>query len=204
MNPNYRNFALWAIIALLLIALFNLFQSPGQRTNSREISYSQFIDDISNGRVKAVTITGDRIAGTYSDSGAAFQTYSPGDTGLVPRLESKGVTITARPESDGSSSLVSILLSWLPMILILGVWIFFRLERLAVVMGESAKQTAIAFCKENRNLDFTPATDGNRPSDRLVGHGGWCQQRQKAECKESHCVLRSGNCVATPQTPGTG
>ena len=125
MNPNYRNFALWAIIALLLIALFNLFQSPGQRTNSREISYSQFIDDISNGRVKAVTITGDRIAGTYSDSGAAFQTYSPGDTGLVPRLESKGVTITARPESDGSSSLVSILLSWLPMILILGVWIFF-------------------------------------------------------------------------------
>ncbi|WP_157836668.1 ATP-dependent metallopeptidase FtsH/Yme1/Tma family protein, partial [Brucella neotomae] len=55
MNPNYRNFALWAIIALLLIALFNLFQSPGQRTNSREISYSQFIDDVSNGRVKSVT-----------------------------------------------------------------------------------------------------------------------------------------------------
>ncbi|OYR13135.1 ATP-dependent zinc metalloprotease FtsH [Brucella grignonensis] len=125
MNPNYRNFALWAIIALLLIALFNLFQSPGQRTNSREVSYSQFIDDVSNGRVKSVTITGERISGTFADNGSTFQTYSPGDTGLVSRLEEKGVAITARPESDGSSSLLGILLSWLPMILILGVWIFF-------------------------------------------------------------------------------
>lgn len=125
MNPNYRNFALWAIIALLLIALFNLFQSPGQRTNSREVSYSQFIDDVSNGRVKSVTITGERITGTFADNGSTFQTYSPGDTGLVARLESKDVAITARPESDGSSSLIGILLSWLPMILILGVWIFF-------------------------------------------------------------------------------
>ncbi|MDH7788744.1 cell division protease FtsH [Ochrobactrum sp. 19YEA23] len=125
MNPNYRNFALWAIIALLLIALFNLFQSPGQRTNSREVSYSQFIDDVSNGRVKSVTITGERITGTFADNGSTFQTYSPGDTGLVSRLEEKGVAITARPESDGSSSLIGILLSWLPMILILGVWIFF-------------------------------------------------------------------------------
>ncbi|PRD43967.1 cell division protein FtsH [Phyllobacterium phragmitis] len=125
MNPNYRNFALWAIIALLLIALFNLFQSPAQRTSSREISYSQFIDDVANGRVKSVTITGERISGSYSDNGTTFQTYSPGDTGLVSRLEGKGVAITARPESDGSSSLIGILLSWLPMILILGVWIFF-------------------------------------------------------------------------------
>lgn len=125
MNPNYRNFALWAIIALLLIALFNLFQSPGQRSNSREVSYSQFIDDVSNGRVKSVTITGQRISGTFADNGSTFQTYSPGDTGLVSRLESKDVAITARPETDGSSSLIGILLSWLPMILILGVWIFF-------------------------------------------------------------------------------
>ncbi len=125
MNPNYRNFALWAIIALLLIALFNLFQSPCQRSNSREVSYSQFIDDVSNGRVKSVTITGQRISGTFADNGSTFQTYSPGDTGLVSRLESKDVAITARPETDGSSSLIGILLSWLPMILILGVWIFF-------------------------------------------------------------------------------
>ncbi|EJM99354.1 ATP-dependent zinc metalloprotease FtsH [Phyllobacterium sp. YR531] len=125
MNPNYRNFALWAIIALLLIALFNLFQSPASRSASSDVPYSQFITDVNSGRVKSVTITGDRITGTYSDNNANFQTYSPGDPGLVGRLESKNVQIAARPESDGSTSLVGMLISWLPMILILGVWIFF-------------------------------------------------------------------------------
>jgi cell division protease FtsH len=101
-------------------------RSPYVRPNSSRIrAYSQFIDDVSNGRVKSVTITGQRISGTFADNGSTFQTYSPGDTGLVSRLESKDVAITARPETDGSSSLIGILLSWLPMILILGVWIFF-------------------------------------------------------------------------------
>ncbi|WP_439271447.1 ATP-dependent zinc metalloprotease FtsH [Pseudochrobactrum sp. HB0163] len=125
MNPNYRNFALWAIIALLLVALFNLFQSPAQRASSREIPYSQFIDDVSSGRVKSVTITGPRIIGSYADNNAGFQTYAPSDSSLISRLEEKNVAITAKPESDGSGSLFGILLSWLPMILILGVWIFF-------------------------------------------------------------------------------
>ncbi|MGH6858934.1 MAG: ATP-dependent metallopeptidase FtsH/Yme1/Tma family protein, partial [Phyllobacterium sp.] len=125
MNPNYRNFALWAIIALLLIALFNLFQSPTSRSASSDVPYSQFISDVDSGRVKSVTISGDRITGTYSDNGSTFQTYSPGDAGLVGRLEGKNVQIAARPESDGSTSLVGMLISWLPMILILGVWIFF-------------------------------------------------------------------------------
>ncbi|MBX8801746.1 ATP-dependent zinc metalloprotease FtsH [Pseudochrobactrum asaccharolyticum] len=125
MNPNYRNFALWAIIALLLVALFNLFQSPAQRASSREIPYSQFIEDVSGGRVKSVTITGPRIVGNYADNNATFQTYSPSDANLISRLEEKNVAITAKPESDGSGSLFGILLSWLPMILILGVWIFF-------------------------------------------------------------------------------
>ncbi len=125
MNPNYRNFALWAIIALLLIALFNLFQSPTSRSASSDVPYSQFISDVNSGRVKSVTISGNRITGTYSDNGSNFQTYSPGDAGLVGRLESKNVQIAARPETDGSTSLVGMLISWLPMILILGVWIFF-------------------------------------------------------------------------------
>jgi cell division protease FtsH len=125
MNPNYRNFALWAIIALLLIALFNLFQSPQQRANSTEIEYSRFLQDVTNGKVKSVTITGERISGSYTDNGTAFQTYSPGDPNLVSRLQEKNVVIAARPETDGSTSLLGILLSWLPMLVILGVWIFF-------------------------------------------------------------------------------
>ena len=83
MNPNYRNLALWAIIAVLLIALFNLFQTPQQRGASREIAYSEFLTDLSAGRVKTVTISGDRITGTYIDNASGFQTYSPGDASLA-------------------------------------------------------------------------------------------------------------------------
>ena len=146
MNPNYRNLALWAIIAVLLIALFNLFQTPQQRGASREIPYSEFLQDLDAGRVKSVTISGERISGAYVDNSTGFQTFSPGDSNLVSRLESHGVAITARPETDGSSSLFGILLSWLPMILILGVWIFFMRQM------QSGSGRAMGFGKSKAKL----------------------------------------------------
>ncbi|QDY99960.1 ATP-dependent metallopeptidase FtsH/Yme1/Tma family protein [Nitratireductor mangrovi] len=146
MNPNYRNLALWAIIAVLLIALFNLFQTPQQRGSSREVAYSEFLQDVSNGRVKSVTISGERITGTYNDGGGSFQTYSPGDPTLVSRLEDRGVTINARPEADGSNSLFGYLISWLPMILILGVWIFFMRQM------QSGSGRAMGFGKSKAKL----------------------------------------------------
>ena len=63
MNSNFRNLALWVVIGLLLIALFNLFQSPAQRSNATEISYSQLLNDVNNGQVRAVTIAGNDIVG---------------------------------------------------------------------------------------------------------------------------------------------
>ncbi|MBX3584001.1 MAG: ATP-dependent zinc metalloprotease FtsH [Rhizobiaceae bacterium] len=146
MNPNYRNLALWAIIAVLLIALFNLFQAPQQRGTAREIAYSEFLTELDAGRVKSVTISGDRISGTYSDNSTGFQTYSPGDASLVTRLEEKNVTINARPETDGSGGIVSILLGWLPMILILGVWIFFMRQM------QSGSGRAMGFGKSKAKL----------------------------------------------------
>ncbi len=126
MNPNLRNLALWAIIALLLVALFTMFQSPQTQSGSRDIPYSQFLSDADSSRVKEVTITGNRIVGTYSGNGTTFQTYSPGvDDALVDRLQAKDVTVTVRPESDGSSGFLSYIGTLLPMILILGVWLFF-------------------------------------------------------------------------------
>ncbi|GKX35106.1 MAG: ATP-dependent zinc metalloprotease FtsH [Rhizobiaceae bacterium MnEN-MB40S] len=125
MNPNFRNFALWAIIALLLIALFNMFNSPGARGTSDEISYSDFLQDVDNGRIRSVKIVGETISGKYAEGNRSFRTYSPGDTGLVQRLEDRGVSISAAPENDGSNSFIGLLLSWLPILLILGVWIFF-------------------------------------------------------------------------------
>ncbi|WP_159586163.1 ATP-dependent zinc metalloprotease FtsH [Chelativorans xinjiangense] len=146
MNPNYRNFALWAIIAVLLIALFNLFQAPQQRGATRDIAYSQFLQELSNGRVESVTITGDRITGTYTDNQTPFQTYSPGDASLVQRLEERGVTINARPESDGSNSILGYFISWLPMILILAVWIFFMRQM------QSGSGRAMGFGKSKAKL----------------------------------------------------
>ncbi|MGB5798600.1 MAG: ATP-dependent zinc metalloprotease FtsH, partial [Mesorhizobium sp.] len=146
MNPNYRNLALWAIIAVLLIALFNLFQTPQTRGAASDIPYSQFLQDVDAGRVKSVTIAGDRISGSFTDNTSGFQTYSPGDQALVSRLEAKNVTINARPETDGSNTLLGYLISWLPMILILGVWIFFMRQM------QSGSGRAMGFGKSKAKL----------------------------------------------------
>nr|WP_321443572.1 ATP-dependent zinc metalloprotease FtsH [uncultured Cohaesibacter sp.] len=124
MNANFRSLALWVIIGLLLVALFQLFQSPTQRTNSQEIPFSQFVTDVEQGQVKEVTIVGQQVSGKMSDN-SAFQTYLPAnDTTLIPLLQKNNVSITAKPQTE-SFSLLGALVSWFPMILILAVWIFF-------------------------------------------------------------------------------
>src|SRR6188768_523916 len=99
MNANLRNFALWVIIVLLLLALFTLFQNPSQRAQSQEISFSQLLNEVEGGRVRDVLIQGPEIHGTFTD-GRTFQTYSPSDPSLVQRLHAKGVTITARAQQN--------------------------------------------------------------------------------------------------------
>lgn len=123
MNANLRNFALWVIIVLLLLALFSLFQSPGQRTSANEISFSQLLSDVDQGRVRDVVIEGPNISGSFTD-GRQFQTYAPNDPSLVQRLYGKGVSITARAPTDNVPWFVSLLVSWLPFIALIGVWIF--------------------------------------------------------------------------------
>ncbi|SOC37013.1 membrane protease FtsH catalytic subunit [Rhizobium subbaraonis] len=126
MNPNFRNVALWAIIALLLIALFSMFQTSPAQTGSRDIPYSQFLKEVDGSRVKEVVITGNKIVGSYVETGTTFQTYAPAiDDALTGRLEAKNVVINARPETDGSNSFLSYIGTLLPMLLILGVWLFF-------------------------------------------------------------------------------
>ena len=83
MNANLRNFALWVIIVLLLLALFTLFQNPGQHTTSQDISFSQLLNEVDQGRVRDVLIQGPEIHGTFTD-GRAFQTYAPSDPSLDP------------------------------------------------------------------------------------------------------------------------
>ncbi len=123
MNPNFRNFALWVIIFLLVVALVMLFQNPGQRTQTADISFSQLLTEVDQGRVREVTIAGNEVTGHYTDN-RAFSTYAPNDPTLVQTLYKKNVAITARPPSDGNSWLVTLLINGVPLIAFLGVWIF--------------------------------------------------------------------------------
>ena len=124
MNSNFRNLALWAIIGVMLIALFNLFQNPAQQTRASEVAYSKFLDEVENNNVKSVEIAGRVITGVYADNDSRFETYAPDDPALVSKLEERGVVINASPPTEGSSVL-GMFISWLPMFIILGVWIFF-------------------------------------------------------------------------------
>ncbi len=119
-----KNIALWIIIGLLVLALFNLFQGTSQRPGPSEMAFSDFLTRVESGDVKGVTIKGNQIIGQYQ-SGESFQTYTPNDPQLVQRLKDKGVQIRAEPSEDGSPTLWGILISWFPMLLLIGVWIFF-------------------------------------------------------------------------------
>ncbi|MEN2979007.1 ATP-dependent zinc metalloprotease FtsH [Tistrella bauzanensis] len=124
---NVKNLALWVIIALLLVALFNLFQSPQSQGPSRQVAYSDFLNAVQEGRVTDVTIQGDTIRGHFNDgSGVEFRTVAPpNDNGMVDRLREGNVRINVAPAEDNVPSLFGILISWFPMLLLIGVWIFF-------------------------------------------------------------------------------
>ncbi|MEM9629328.1 MAG: ATP-dependent zinc metalloprotease FtsH [Pseudomonadota bacterium] len=124
MNNFTKNLALWVIIGLLLIALFNLFQNPSGRSPQASLSYSDFLSEVDAGRIDDVTIQGKTISGHFTD-GRAFSTYAPEDQNLVSSLRNRGVTITAAPMDDSMPSLLGVLVSWFPMLLLIGVWIFF-------------------------------------------------------------------------------
>ncbi len=121
MNPNLRNFALWVIIALMLLALFTIFQGPSQRAGAGDISFSQLLTEVDQGKVRDVTISGQDVQGHFSD-GRTFSSFAPQDPMFVQRLYQKNVQINARPPSENVFS--SLLISSLPMLLLIGVWIY--------------------------------------------------------------------------------
>ena len=115
---------MWGLIVLLVVGLFQLFQNPKKTMVSENIPFSNFLKNVEDGRVVQVHIKGNTIEGVLSD-GVTFNTYAPNDPNLVEKLTAKGVSITASPLDDEMPSLLGILLSWFPMLLLIGVWIFF-------------------------------------------------------------------------------
>jgi cell division protease FtsH len=119
-----KNIILWVFIGLLLIVLFNLFQGAGQQDQHEGIPYSDFVSSVESGSISDVTIKGPNISGHFK-GGQAFTTYAPNDPQLVSRLTDRGISVTAAPMDDGVPTFLSILISWFPMLLLIGVWIFF-------------------------------------------------------------------------------
>ncbi|AQX28445.1 membrane protease FtsH catalytic subunit [Bartonella sp. JB15] len=124
MNSNYRSLLIWGVIAFVLIALFSLFNRDNQRAGNSEISYSEFLQKVENGELKAVTIQGQKLVGKTTDQ-RVISTYAPRDPGLVQKLENKKVNVKAIPESSGNNIFLNLLFSLLPVIIIVGAWIFF-------------------------------------------------------------------------------
>ena len=122
---NAKNLVMWVIIVLLSVGLFNMFQDPNKINAERNsLAFSNFLNEVDAGRVVEVNIQGNNISGVLAD-GKTFTTYSPNYPELVEKLSDKGVSIVAKPQEDKMPSLLGILLSWFPMLLLIGVWIFF-------------------------------------------------------------------------------
>jgi len=140
-----KNLMMWVIIVLLVLGLFNLFQNPNRTTAIKDLPFSTFITEVEKGNITSVDIKGNQIEGNFSN-GAKFKTYSPNYPNLVERLTEKGVAISAGPSEDKMPSFLGILLSWFPMLLLIGVWIFFMRQM------QGGKGGAMGFGKSKAKL----------------------------------------------------
>ncbi|MBI36572.1 MAG: cell division protein FtsH [Alphaproteobacteria bacterium] len=118
-----KNIVLWVIIALLVVGLFNLFQGSGRNGNEQQLAFSDFLAQVESGQVSEVTIQGNDIQGRLQNQ-VPFKTYAPDDPQLVQRLTDQGVRITATPQKS-INPILGHLLTWLPFIVIVGIWILF-------------------------------------------------------------------------------
>ena len=140
-----KNIVLWIVIGLLLVALFNLFQGSSSSRSVPQISFSDFLASIDSGNISEVNIRGNNVQGYFND-GRPFKTYSPNYPNLVDKLNESGVKITAEPSDKSMNPLLSILISWFPMLLLIGVWIFFMRQ----MQGGGGK--ALGFGKSKAKL----------------------------------------------------
>ena len=124
-NPMGRNVMVWLVIVLLLVGVFQMFnRDQNSMAGLKDVSYSQFLSQVDQQKVKSITIVGNVIQGEYT-AGERFGVIVPDGTDVVSRIEDKGVEIRAKPDTSNSPTLFGLLLSWFPMLLLIGVWIFF-------------------------------------------------------------------------------
>jgi len=144
MNDMAKNLILWVIIAIILMSVFNSFTVS--QTKPQIMAYSDFISEVKSGQIKEVTISGRDIEG-INISGQVFSTYSPGDDGLVSDLLNNQVIINAGPP-DKPSLLMSIFINWFPLLLLIGLWVFFMRQ----MQGGFGGRGAMSFGKSRARM----------------------------------------------------
>ncbi len=123
LSPFYKNIALWLLITLVMIVLYHNFYTVDNTRGKTSINYSKFVDLVKADKVTKVVLQGEEISGELSD-GKAFKSYAANDPDLIKLLTAKKVDITAKPK-DENSWYTTFLISWLPMLVLVGIWIFF-------------------------------------------------------------------------------
>jgi cell division protease FtsH len=142
LNPFYKNLALWLVITLMMVMLYNLFSQ--QQMADTSISYTAFLDMVDSGRVAEVVIQGQELYVTDINR-KRFKIYSPQDNDLINMLRAKKVTISAKPPAE-NPWYMSVLVSWFPMLILIGVWIFFMRQM------QSGGGKALSFGKSRARL----------------------------------------------------
>ena len=142
MNPFYKNLALWLVITLMMVMLYNLFNQQSQPETS--VSYTHFLGMVEDERISEVVIQGQDILVADID-GNRFKIFAPKDDDMIRILREKGVSIKAKPPAE-SPWFISVLVSWFPMIVLIGVWIFFMRQM------QSGGGKALSFGKSRARL----------------------------------------------------
>jgi len=137
-----KNLALWLVISLLMIMLFNMMTQ--NETEQKKVNYTEFLHAVEDGRVASITFQGNQLTGEYQDGGK-FQTHAPMDKDLIPELKQKGVVIDAKPVDD-QGFWFTLLVSWGPILLLIAVWIFFMRQM------QSGGGKAMSFGKSKAKL----------------------------------------------------
>ena len=143
MNNMFKNLAVWLVIGLVLMTVFNQFNT--RQVTQASMEYSQFMEEVGRGSISKVVIEGRVLKATTSD-GRKLTTYAPPDLWMVSDLLKHGVKVEAKPEEE-QSFLMNIFISWFPMLLLIGVWVFFMRQ-----MQGGGKGGAFSFGKSKARL----------------------------------------------------
>ncbi len=164
MSSLYKNLLFWAIIIIIMVLLFHLFSRPRQTTSEK--NYSEFISAVENNRVEEVETLGRNLSWKNKE-GKRFKTYAPEDPEMIKILREKGVVINAQKESD--TSLLQIIINWAPMLILVGVWLFF-MRQMQIGGGKAlsfGKSKAKILTKELHQVTFENVAGIEEAKDEL-------------------------------------